>query len=645
MRCAHTLTTLATVAWATALPAADSSHSLAPDGAGWQRMEPSVPHVAHSGWESAGRCSGTELLNVTFFLKHSAEQARLMQDRLLAVSDPASKTYGQHLTREGVARLAATPEAAARVRTYLLDGGVLASQMRMGATRDSLTLASVSCGQLERLLSTTLHQYTHPMMRPIIRTSAAYHLPAHVADHVAVVAPLARFPTRRVHERSSSGQKLSPGVQGAGARGQQLGADGRAEAGLPRRPSDSGAPSFTENGGVSSGSEVVWPTDCGDTCAGSDMTGRYTTPEVLATQYSLGDAPGQGARGSMAVAEWEGEMWTQVGLDYYASQCSLEDMSIDTQVGANLPSMCTEGLVDCTESMMDIELIKAVGGGVPLTVIFAMEYSIELWALALNDMVDGELPLVHSVSYGDDEVQQTLDAPTGVSGAEYMDAIDLEFVKLGLRGVSILVASGDQGVWGRSDVLDGETYHPDWPASSPYVTAVGGTDLRLTSVLADGEQAWSYGGGGFSTRAARPSWQNASVLSYLERAEGGASAGRFNRDGRGYPDVSALGGGYNAYCIALDATGWYGVYGTSASCPVVAGLVAKLNDKRLGAGMSPMGFVNPFLYANPGAFQDVIYGENKGDGFAGFRATSGWDAATGLGTPNYELLEAAAMAV
>ena len=161
MRCAHTLTTLATVAWATALPAADSSHSLAPlDGARWQRMEPSVPQVAHSGWESAGRCRGTELLNVTFFLKHSTEQARLMQDRLLAVSDPASRAYGQHLTQEDVARLAATPEAAARVRGYLLDAGVLASQMRMGATRDSLTLASVSCGLLERLLSTTLHQYT-----------------------------------------------------------------------------------------------------------------------------------------------------------------------------------------------------------------------------------------------------------------------------------------------------------------------------------------------------------------------------------------------------------------------------------------------------------------------------------------------------
>jgi len=551
-----------------------------------------------------------------------------MQDRLLAVSDPASRAYGQHLTQEDVARLAATPEAAARVRGYLLDAGVLASQMRMGATRDSLTLASVSCGLLERLLSTTLHQYTHPTMRPIIRTSAAYHLPAHVADHVAVVAPLARFPTRRVHQRSTSGQKL--------------GADGRTEAG---RPSDSGAPSSPEDGGVSGGSEVEWPADCGETCAGSDSTGRYTTPGVLATQYSLGDAPGSGARGSMAVAEWEGEMWTPVGLDYYASQCGLEDVSVETQLGMNQPSKCMEGVYDCTESMMDIELIKAVGGGVPLTAIFAMQYSIELWAQSLNDMADGHLPLVHSVSYGDDEVQQMLDAPAGVSGVEYMDAIDLEFVKLGLRGVTILVASGDQGVWGRSDVLDGETYHPDWPASSPYVTAVGGTDLRLTSVLADGEQAWAYGGGGFSTRAARPSWQNASVLAFLEHAAGGASAGRFNSQGRGYPDVSALGGGFNAYCISLDATGWYGVYGTSASCPVVAGLVAKLNDKRLGAGMPPMGFVNPFLYANPGAFQDVIYGENKGDGFAGFRATPGWDAATGLGTPNYELLEAAAMAV
>jgi tripeptidyl-peptidase-1 len=56
-----------------------------------------------------------------------------------------------------------------------------------------------------------------------------------------------------------------------------------------------------------------------------------------------------------------------------------------------------------------------------------------------------------------------------------MDRVDVEFMKLGLRGVSVVVPSGDSGVWGRTGVLNGETFHPDYPASSPYVTTVGGT--------------------------------------------------------------------------------------------------------------------------------------------------------------------------
>jgi tripeptidyl-peptidase-1 len=89
--------------------------------------------------------------------------------------------------------------------------------------------------------------------------------------------------------------------------------------------------------------------------------------------------------------------------------------------------------------------------------------------------------------------------------------------------------------------------------------------------------------------------------------------------------------------------GWSGSYGTSASSPVFAGVVAKLNDLRLRAGRPALGFLNPFLYANPASFNDVVWGEIKGAGFAGFSATSGWDAATGLGTPNFEALAAAAM--
>jgi len=59
--------------------------------------------------------------------------------------------------------------------------------------------------------------------------------------------------------------------------------------------------------------------------------------------------------------------------------------------------------------------------------------------------------------------------------------------------------------------------------------------------------------------------------------------------------------------------------------------------------MPSMGFLNPFLYANPSAFRDIVYGENKEAGYVGFRAVPGWDAATGLGSPNFGALADAAM--
>merc|ERR1712045_716346 len=115
----------------------------------------------------------------------------------------------------------------------------------------------------------------------------------------------------------------------------------------------------------------------------------------------------------------------------------------------------------------------------------------------------------------------------------------------------------------------------------------------------------------------------------------------WNRGGRGYPDVAALGGVKNPYCVAVNGN-FEGVAGTSASCPVVAGIFARMNGLRLAAGKPVLGFLNPLIYQNPDAFQDVEHGTNAPEGEKyGFKAVKGWDAATGLGTPDYEKLAAA----
>ena len=309
-----------------------------------------------------------------------------------------------------------------------------------------------------------------------------------------------------------------------------------------------------------------------------------------------------------------------------------------SQVGPERPLRCHIppfiGSEVCAEAMLDIEYMKGVGGAVPLTNVFNQQYSLEKWAEQLQAMPDGALPLVHSVSYGNDEAQ----AP---NTPEYMRACDAEFMKVGLRGVSLLVASGDSGVWGREGALAADRFHPDFPASSPYVTAVGGTDFATRSTVGP-EAAWRDGGGGFSDTFPAPAWQRAAVAAYLATAAL-PDAALYNASGRAYPDVAALGGQRNPYCVSVDRV-LSGIAGTSASCPVVAAVVARLNEARLGAGRPPMGFLNPFLYAHPGALNDVTLGENKGPGRVGFKAGPGWDPATGLGTPNFPRLRAAAMA-
>mmetsp|Transcript_15517 Transcript_15517/g.49545 ORF Transcript_15517/g.49545 Transcript_15517/m.49545 type:complete len:231 (-) Transcript_15517:74-766(-) len=153
-------------------------------------------------------------------------------------------------------------------------------------------------------------------------------------------------------------------------------------------------------------------------------------------------------------------------------------------------------------------------------------------------------------------------------------------------------------------------------------------------------------GGGFSNMYARPPFQDAAVRAYLEDPAikpslPPVSVG-FNASGRGYPDVAAV--GQNVLVLVggqLQISG-----GTSASSPIVAGLLALLNDVRLSDGRPPLGAVAPLLYQlwakQQAAFNDIVVGNNACGEFAccphGFQAYAGWDAVTGLGTLNVDIL-------
>jgi tripeptidyl-peptidase-1 len=206
----------------------------------------------------------------------------------------------------------------------------------------------------------------------------------------------------------------------------------------------------------------------------------------------------------------------------------------------------------------------------------------------------------------------------------------------GTRGISVLFASGDQGVWGRTGHTADNVFHPDFPADSPYVTAVGGTQFTVTGVVGS-ETTWADGGGGFSNVFAQPSFQADQVAAYLTSGVSLPESYQYNATGRAYPDVSALAGVANGYCVAAKGQ-FLKVGGTSAACPVFAGAVAMLNDALLNANQQPMGYLNPWIYgvAGPaGVFNDVTTGTNNENIGNGFTATTGWDPATGYGTPNY----------
>ncbi|PYH89176.1 hypothetical protein BO71DRAFT_453603 [Aspergillus ellipticus CBS 707.79] len=194
----------------------------------------------------------------------------------------------------------------------------------------------------------------------------------------------------------------------------------------------------------------------------------------------------------------------------------------------------------------------------------------------LLDLPDDQLPAVLTTSYGEDE--QTVPE-------EYMRATCSLFAQLGARGVS-----------------------PVFPASCPFVTSVGGTEGLSP------ERAIDFSGGGFSDIFARPSYQNASVESYLETI-GDQWNGLYNPDGRGIPDVAAQARNY----AIRDHGVWLLTAGTSAAAPVFAAIVSRLNAARLAQGKPKLGFLNPWLYSlNQTGFTDIVDGGSVGcDGTTG----------------------------
>lgn len=237
---------------------------------------------------------------------------------------------------------------------------------------------------------------------------------------------------------------------------------------------------------------------------------------------------------------------------------------------------------------------------------------------------------VISFSYGEGEDNHAI-PPT------YQRRQCNEWGKLGLEGISFVFPSGDDGVgtrtWKGAGIClatdgyyspKGTRFAPEFPANCPFVTTVGATRLNGDSVqdvevVADQPEYDFASGGGISKVFDRPGYQVEAVSKYMKYQAPNYGKDTYNRTGRGYPDVAAM--GTNVLTIVNERVLING--GTSASAPIFASLLNLINEERLIANKTPVGFVNPVLYAHPEMFNDITKGSNPGCGTKGFPAAPG----------------------
>ncbi|KAJ5215379.1 uncharacterized protein N7498_001786 [Penicillium cinerascens] len=596
-----------------------------------------------TSWIEGKRLDGSTSLPVRIGLTQSNLDHG--HDLLMQMSDPFSSRYGQHMSESDVHDLfAPSQESVDRVRGWLESSGIAADRISQSVNKQWMQF-DADAEELEKLIRAEYYIYSHSETGRSHVACREYHVPASIRGHVDYITP---------------GITLRE-VTGVGKRGGNL--QKRAVNGLPPILKPIGLPleqlldqvldfcdvavtpqcirdmyNITEGTSATEGNELGIFEDIGDVYAQEDLNLFFTT---LAKEIPTGTHPilkaidGATAPGPLQSAGPESDLDFQISYPIIWPQNSVlfqtddmvyeEDYTfrgfLNTFLDALDGSYCDE------ISPLDPPYPDPNPGG--------YKGNLQCGVYKPTNVI--------SISYGGDEA----DLPIA-----YQRRQCSEFMKLGMLGVSVVVASGDSGVAGSSGCLgkNGTVFNPDFPATCPYLTAVGATVIPLGASAKDHkEQAVSSfpSGGGFSNIYKQPEYQANAVAEYFSTANPtypyyesvnndsfAANGGIYNRIGRGYPDVSAIGDNVVIFNEGLPTS----IGGTSASSPVFASILTRINEERLAANKSTVGFVNPVLYAHPDAFFDITKGDNPGCGTNGFSAGVGWDPVTGLGSPNYPAL-------
>ncbi|KAK4223629.1 peptidase S8/S53 domain-containing protein [Podospora fimiseda] len=559
-----------------------------------------IPH----GWKQVRSAEPEEEVLLRVGLKQQHAQA--LEQAVLDISTPGHVNYGKHMTREELKSYTAPSDAAtSAVVEWLQNHGI-----QPAVDNDWVTFTT-TVSKANRLLDTRFAWFKNSDdedKSPKIR-ALSYAVPDQVARHIDLVQPTTRFGQPNP-QRSTIFDMYRPervhGIKLAVADNQSV--------------------------------------NCG----------RYITPSCLRDLYNVKYTPTNDTGNKVAFASF---------LEQYARYDDLQKFQaqyLPAALGQNFTVELVNGGLDdqkswqdSGEANLDVQYLLSMSYPIPI-----LQYSTAgrgpliptrgqstppgsnepyfEWLQYLLGLPDVQLPQTISVSYGEEEQSVP---------REYALRVCNMFMQLGARGVSVLFASGDSGPgnYCESNTNNSTYFESMFPAGCPWVTAVGAT------LGTQPEQGTSFSSGGFSMYHDRPAWQSAAVESYLAQI-GNTYAPYFDRGGRGFPDVAAQG---NTFYV-IDKGYLALLSGTSASAPVVAGIIALLNAARRSQGQKPLGFLNPWLYANPNAWTDITQGAGTGCRYrpefirtaASWNATVGWDPVTGLGTPKFpELLALAAPGV
>lgn len=555
-------------------------------------------------------------LNIVLKQSNFAELER----QLHAVSDPASSRYGQHLSEAEVNQLIRpTDKASNDVQEWLEAHGINRTSCHYSPAQDWVRV-TLPVSDAESLLNTKYSVYKHEDGSTLIRTPQ-WSLPEHLHEHVMAVQPTNSFMRQtkfKTNFKPFGGMSLPdtevPDVKQLYAVAQQ-----NADIDLPNA-------------------------DVALAC--TNVQG--VTPACLRALYkTVNYTPKAASKNSVGYCNFLGETTMITDFNQFiqsfrpdAAGATINFTTINNGDNQQTPltpaqqqkQLDAEGNLD-GETLVGIVYptpIKAynTGGQPPFTPDQNTQTNTnEPYADFLNYILQQQnIPQTISNSYGDDE--QTVPP-------SYANAVCQQYAQLGARGVTVLFASGDNGVGPSgtcvsNDGSNKQMFLPSFPASCPYVTVVGATKGFAPEVAAYDPANHFSSGGGFSNYFGRPSYQDAAVTSYIQGLGTSVPANMYNASGRAYPDVAAQGQQYvvvwNGQNIQLD--------GTSASTPAMAGVIALVNDYLISNGKPAMGFMNPWLYSGGyKSFNDITSGNTLGCGGQGFPAKAGWDAVTGWGTP------------